>query len=226
MSDLLYAALDFPAVLFGFALLVVVACWLFVLVGGVGIDALDGGEGIGATSSGGGAAGALAVFGLRGTPVAVALSLLVSIAWFLSLVSTVLIDGTLLRAVALPLVLIASWAAVRVLVRPLRRLAAREEGISHRDFVGLMCVVRTGHVSSRFGQAEVTAPDGSTALVQVRTVPAAPADPAPTPPGPTAGSRALIFDYDDEGGFFLVAPYDDGLGPDRGPESDPVPPLR
>jgi hypothetical protein len=51
MSEFLDAALAFPAVLFTFALVVVIACWLLVLVGGMEVDALDGGEGVGSGAS-------------------------------------------------------------------------------------------------------------------------------------------------------------------------------
>jgi hypothetical protein len=201
MSDFLRAALEFPAVLFGATLLVVLGYWLFVLVGGVGADTLDGGGGIGADTPDIGVTGAWAAFGLRGAPVPVAVSVLIAISWFLSLVVTVLLPGTLLRAVALPFVVAGAWGATRLSVRPLRRLTRREEGILHAEFVGRMCVVRTGRVDAGFGQAEVAAPDGATALVQVR------ADAGDTA-GLSAGGSALIFDYDAEGGFFRIAPYD------------------
>ncbi|MCF6523760.1 DUF1449 domain-containing protein [Streptomyces sp. JJ36] len=231
MSEFLRLTLDFPAVLFSSALLVVVIYWLFVLVGGVDVDAPDGGGGIGSAASGRVTAGALAGFGLGGAPVAVAISLLVPIAWFLSLASAVLLPHPLLRLAALPLVLAAAWAATRGLLRPLRRLFRPEEGISHHDFVGLRCVVRTGHVGPGFGQAEVTAPDGSTALVQVRAEAGPPdgtggGDAPAAAPGLTAGRTALIFDYDDTGGFFRIAPWDDGPGPDPGGGPHRNPPLR
>lgn len=201
MGDFLRTALDFPAVLFGSALLVVVGYWLFVLVGGVGADVLDGGEGIGAASPGTTATGAWAVLTLRGAPGPVAVSLLVVIAWFLSLVVTVMVPGTLVRAVALPFVCGAAWGLTRAALRPLARLAPRETGVTHGEFVGRVCVIRTGRVDAGFGQAEVAAPDGATALVQVRADDAFAAELA-------AGDRALIYAYDAEGGFFRVAPYD------------------
>lgn len=201
MGEFLRTALEFPAVLFGSALLVVVGYWLFALVGGVGADTLDGGEGIGAGTPDTGGAGAWAVLRLRGAPVSVAVSLLIAIAWFLSLVVAVVVPGTVFRAVALPFVCIAAWAATRSALRPLARLAQREKGISHAEFVGRVCVIRTGRVDAGFGQAEVAAPDGATALVQVRTDDTLAA-------GLTAGDRALIFEQDAGGGFFRVAPYD------------------
>jgi hypothetical protein len=210
MSDFIRTAMSFPANLFGFGLVVVLLYWLTVLVGAVGIDALDGGEGIGTDPAGTGPAGALAAAGLGGAPVSVTLSLLISISWFASLSGAALVEGAggggLARLLVLPAALLAAWTLTRLLVRPLARLVPRETGTGHRDLVGRVCVVRTGHVSHRFGQAEITADDGSAVLVQVR---ARGEDAA----GLGAGSTALVFDYDPDGGFFHVMPCDPVLDP-------------
>ncbi|UGY91501.1 YqiJ family protein [Streptomyces gobiensis] len=211
MGEFMDAALAFPAVLFTFALVVVIAYWLLVLVGGAGVDALDGGEGVDSSVSpdtgGAGFTGAFAAFGLGGVPVTIVLSLLTAIAWFVSLAGAVLFDNILLRMVLLPVALVAAWSTTWVLVRPLRRLAPVERGISRTDFVGRVCVIRTGRVAPDFGQAEVAAEDGSTAIIQVRT------EDSDVAGSLTSGSSALIFDYDAEGEFFRVAPYDSALDP-------------
>ena len=65
------------------------------------------------------------------------------------------------------------------------------------DFVGSVCVIRTGRVSQTFGQAEVTAADGSSAIIQVRQT------------GTDtfkSGTAALIYEYDADGEFFWVTP--------------------
>ncbi|MGK5500046.1 hypothetical protein [Streptomyces sp. URMC 125] len=204
MSEFMRVAMDFPAVLFGFGLLVVLGYWVAVLVGGVGVDALDGGEGIDAATPGTGAAGVLAAAGLGGAPVPVSLTVFLSIAWFASLSGSVAVEtvgGTLPRLLVLPAALLVAWPVTRLLVLPLRRFARREAGTSHRDLVGRVCTVRTGHVSHRFGQAEITADDGSSALVQVRALGADAA-------GLTAGSTALVYDYDPGDGTFRVMPCD------------------
>lgn len=185
------AALAFPAVFFTFALLVVAAYWLLVLLGGAGVDILDGGEGVDGS------------VGTAGLPVTVTLSLGVLIAWAVSLAGAALTESLPLRAAALALALFAAWAGTRVAVRLARRLLPPERVASRGDFVGRVCVIRTGRVSSDFGQAEVRADDGSTAVVQVRT----------EETGLTAGSSALIFDYDADGEFFRVAPFDAALDP-------------
>lgn len=208
MGALIGTALQFPAVLFGPPLLVVLAYWLFVLVGGAGLDASEGSGGVEAGTSAAGHGWLPAAWGLGGVPVTVAVSVLTAIAWFCALVVTTLVEPVWLRTLALPLVLAVAWAATRLLLRPLGRLAAPETGITHREFVGRTCTVRTGRVSPGFGQAEVAADDGATSLVQVRTDD--PTDAARL----YAGAQALIFDYDAEGGFFRVTPLPPALHPD------------
>jgi hypothetical protein len=72
---------------------------------------------------------------------------------------------------------------------------------SRQDFVGMTCTVRTGRVDARFGQAEVAARDGSTAVVQVRALGAKDEKPL------AAGSTGLLYAYDETGEFFWVAPF-------------------
>lgn len=144
--------------------------------------------------------GVLDRLGLGGVPVTVAVSLLVAIAWFVSLAGTVLTSGAPARGGVFAVALAAAWAGTRTVVRPLSRLFPEDRPVTRGDFVGRVCVIRTGRVTADFGQAEVAAEDGSTATVQVRTT-------AETP-GLTAGRTALIFDYDEEREHFLVAPFD------------------
>lgn len=208
MSDFLETALEFPASLFSFAMLVIVAYWLFALLFGVGVGALDGGEGADAGSEGGDGArsggaftGLLAVLGLGRVPVNIVVSLLIAIAWFVSMAGAELIDSTALRLAVPPVALFAGWLVTWALVRPLRRLMPDEPAASRSDFVGRVCVIRTGRVDTTFGQAEVAAEDGSTAVIQVRAEGMGAAE-------LVAGSSALIFGYDEAGEFFWVAPYD------------------
>ncbi len=83
--------------------------------------------------------------------------------------------------------------------RPLRRLFPTTPEASRHDFVGRECVIRTGRVAIDFGQAEVHAVDGSSAIVQVRQTGADTF---------AAGTRAVIYDYDSAGEFFWVVPAD------------------
>jgi hypothetical protein len=188
MGDFVDAALGFPAVLFTFLLVVVVGYWILVLLGALDIEALD-------FDADGDVLGGV---GLSGVPVAVAGSLLVAIAWFVSLAGTVLVGGVLVLAIlALLVALAVAWFATRLLIRPLRRLFPDTPEASRADFVGSVCVIRTGRVSQTFGQAEVAAADGSSAIVQVRQTGTDTFQ---------AGTSALIYDYDADGEFFWVTP--------------------
>lgn len=205
MGTFLDATLSFPAVVLSFPLLVVIAYWLFAAVTGIVGDVLDGGE-----DTGGGLAGLPAASGLGGVPVTVVLSLVIAVGWLTALTAVVLADAAGLpatadwavRAAGLVAALVIGWYVTRWLVRPLRRLTGTGAPSRRGDFVGRVCVIRTGRVTSDFGQAEVTADDGGSAVVQVR---------GEEGNGLAAGSRALIFDNDVEGEFFRVMPLEGAL---------------
>ncbi|WP_433374078.1 hypothetical protein [Streptosporangium sp. CA-115845] len=200
MGQFVDATLSFPTVLFTFLLLVIIAYWVLVVFGVFGFE----GDGDGSEASG--ATGFLSGLGLGGVPAALVISLLVVVAWFASLVGGTLFTGTPALVAVLVAALVCAWACTRLIVLPLRRLIPKERVPSRADFVGRACVIRTSRVGSDFGQAEVTAPDGSSALVQVRQT------------GDdvfAAGSTALIFAYDPPGEFFWVMPYAAELDPDR-----------
>lgn len=204
MSGFIAAAFGFPTVLFSFLLVVVAGYWLFVLAGVATTDALDPtGDGDGPEGS----TGLLAGLGLGGVPVTVVLSALVTVAWFVSLAGTVLVDaagpvGPLAGLAVLAVAAASAWLVTRALVLALRRLLPKPgPAASRTDFVGRTCVVRTLRVGPDFGQAEVTADDGSTAIVQVRADDRSARELA-------AGSTALIYDFDADGEFFWVTPAD------------------
>lgn len=199
MAGFLHAIAAFPAVLFTAALAVVIGFWLLVLLGAVDHDSFDADVDTGALS-------------LGGVPVSVSASLLITLSWFLSVTGSVLLARTgwpgallhLLGAVLLFASLFSAWRMTRALVRPLAKLFPDEPGPSLHDFVGLTCTIRTGRVDGDFGQAEVAARDGSTAVVQVRQNDGARLE---------LGSTGLLYAYDDIGEFFWVTPYDEALDP-------------
>ncbi|MBT2509384.1 hypothetical protein J7I98_26595 [Streptomyces sp. ISL-98] len=199
MDEFLHATATFPTVLFSAALVVVVGFWLLVLLGAADHDSFDADVDTDALS-------------LDGVPVSVSASLLIALSWFFSFTGSLLLARTdwsdallhLLGVVLLFASLIGSWRLTRALVRPLAKLFPDEPGPSRQDFVGLTCTIRTGRVDADFGQAEVAARDGSTAVVQVRQ----------NDDGLlTLGSTGLLYGYDDTGEFFWVAPFDAALDP-------------
>lgn len=190
MSGFVTAALGFPAVLFSFLLIVVIGYWVLALLGAVEADGF-GPDGAGFLS------------GFSGVPLALSLSLLVAFTWFLSLAGTVLIDrlpqsaairyglgtGVLFAALLL------GTLVTRVIVVPLRQVFSTSAEPTRLDFVGRAGVIRTSSVTDDFGQAEVTAADGSSAIVHVRQAGEG---------NLRAGSRVVLYDYDSEGEFFWV----------------------
>ncbi|MFB6612710.1 hypothetical protein ACFCV9_00555 [Streptomyces sp. NPDC056367] len=196
MGEFVNAALGFPAGMFTVALAVVVVYWLIVLCGFVEHDAWESDAGSSA-------------LGTLGVPLTVSASVLIAVAWFTSLAGTVLSDrlglGGGSALVLLALALLAARAATGLLGRPLRRVFEPDDPPpSRQDFIGQIAVIRTGRVDARFGQAEVAAADGSTALVQVRQTGSDPL---------THGSSGLLYAYDESGEFFWVAPFDAALDP-------------
>ncbi|TLQ47544.1 hypothetical protein [Streptomyces marianii] len=197
MAEFLQAAAGFPTVLFTSALLVVIGFWLLVLTGVADPDSFDADVDTDAA-------------GLGGVPVSVAASLLIAFGWFGSLAGSVLLARAglaglpfhLLRVAVLAASLFLSWWVTRALVRPLAKLFPDEPGPSRQDFIGMTCTIRTGRVDEDFGQAEVVAGDGSTAVVQVRK---SGSDLL------ALGSTGLLYAYDDTGEFFWVAPYGNAL---------------
>ncbi|ANZ42793.1 hypothetical protein BBK82_16405 [Lentzea guizhouensis] len=168
MTEFLAAAVAFPTVLFSVLVLIVLAYWLTVALVGMDFDA----------------------------PVLpVSISLFVVITWFASLVGTVLTPENKLRYVVLAGALLVGALVTRIVLIPVKRWTRPEKPASRNDFVGRAAIVRTARVTEHYGQAEVTADDGGTAVVQVRAAQSTEL---------TAGQTALIFDYDAEGEFFWV----------------------
>ncbi len=196
MGGFVEAVLSFPTVLFTPLLIVVVGYWLVVVAGG----ADPHGDGSGAAEG-----GVLAAVGLGGVPATVVFSVLVAVAWFASLSGAELLAGHAPGLLVLVGAVLVAWLVTVAAAALLRRMLPRGAEPSRHDFVGLTATVRTGRVTRDFGQAEVHAPDGSSALVQVRQ---AGADDL------RSGTTALLYDFDPAGEFFWVVPADVALRPD------------
>ncbi|WP_219519275.1 YqiJ family protein [Nonomuraea ceibae] len=178
MGEFLHVAFSYPMAVFTYPLIVVVGYWIVVVTGLFDTGDHDA-----------------PWLGLGGVPAGVTLSLLIAFSWLLTLIGSQI---TTLPVVPL-LALASGWLGTRALLAPLRRLAPRERQPSRGDFVGQMCVIRTGSATADFGQAEVTAADGSSAVIQVRTT---------GQDRLSRGDSALIFEYDADGEFFWVMPYE------------------
>ncbi|MFJ9555519.1 DUF1449 domain-containing protein [Nocardiopsis sp. NPDC101807] len=227
MGLFLDTALGFPTVLLTPALVVVAGYWLFVAVGAADLDLLDGvdadGDAVGLSAFmgrvglGGTAPKASVEDGGRraGVPVTVALTVLVCVAWFVSMIGgimTTLLDTTstplllALGAVVLLIALVAAWAVTSGLVMSLQRFLPRRTGDSKHELVGRTCVIRIGDADESFGRAEITTAGGASISIPVRTTGG---EVLPL------GSTALIFDHSPEGDVFLVTRFDAALDPGR-----------
>lgn len=216
MSEFFDTVLSFPTVLFTFLLVVVAAYWLLVVLGGADVDLLDADVDVDVDADGepeGALAGLLASLGLHGVPITVSLSVIVVVAWFVSLVGTVLVgdgDGAGIVALLLGVLVVAlvvAWSIARAIAVPLRRVFSAQRPDRRSDFVGKICTIRTAHVTNAYGQAEVRADDGSTATIQVRT--------ETLDDTLVAGTRALVHGYDVDGEHFWVSHVDASLDPNH-----------
>ncbi|GGQ44287.1 DUF1449 family protein [Couchioplanes azureus] len=188
MGGFFEAVLSFPTVVLTPLLVVVIGYWLVVIVGGADPEGDGGGED----------AGFLGFLGLSGVPASVVLSLLIVFAWFVTLAGAELF-GAIPAALVLVAAVVVAWLVTRLSVLLIKRFLPAGTEPSRADFVGLTCIVRTGRVTRTFGQAEVRAPDGSSAIVQVRQA---------GDDELRAGTVALLYDVDPDGEFFWIVPAD------------------
>ena len=160
-------------------------------------------------SDGGGALAAImSALHLRSVPATVVFSLIVTFAWLVSVVcmqlvtrlapalSGVVVSGAVMVGsflLALPLTSLAA--------RPLAKVFAPKHAPAKSDFVGRTCVIRTGSVTEKLGEA--TLHDGGAGLVlRVRVEGGKQL---------ARGEQALIVDYDAERESYLVEPMRDVL---------------
>lgn len=234
MAHFLLVAASFPSVLYTVLLGVVLAYWVFVMVGAASVDLLgDGGHGseLGDVGHGhdvgdghghdvgdapdGAFSGMLAALRLRAVPVTVALSAVILFSWLFCVLAmqaalAALPEGsTLLGAVKVAALVLSPALAIPVAalaVRPLAGLFAPPVGAqTNQELVGKLCTVRTGSVTDRFGEATVEG-GGSELVVRVRVA-----------SGETLGrgDQAVIIGYDDVTHEFTVAPLDDVMNERR-----------
>lgn len=180
-------------------------------VHGGGHGAADGLAG--ADGSAEAAGGFLSALKLRRVPVTVSFSLFSAFSWLFSCL-TMQTAGPALAdlsiptwVLGIPAMLIVSFVALMVTslaVRPLGKLFhTHVAGKSQTDLVGKVCVVSTGRVDDKFGQANLE--DGGAGLIlQVRARPGN---------GIKRGDRVLIIGWDEKLGGFNVEPMKD-LMPD------------
>ena len=223
MSEVLALALSFPGTVYTVLLGVVLVYWLFVVLGAIhlGDGSADGHfDGFGdagdvadvgdsahhADGDGASAVAALLhALHLRSVPVTVVLSLIITFSWLvctiaMQLVSRALPAGaqTLLSWIVLFGSPVLALPLTSFSARPLAKVFAHRKGTSRTDLIGKTCVVRTGTVTSTFGEASLE--DGGAGLVvRIRVDRELPVK---------RGDHMLIVDWDREHESFLVEPLE------------------
>jgi hypothetical protein len=172
----------------------------------------DAGEGSGRHESGEGhghessaLAALLNALHLRSVPVTVILSLIITFSWLVCTIAMQLVSRDMpagSRALLGWLVLVGSPMLALPLTsfsaRPLAKVFVHRRAPSHTDLIGKTCVVRTGTVTSSFGEASLE--DGGAGLVlRVRVDRELPVK---------RGDQMLIVEWDRERESFLVEPLD------------------
>ncbi len=167
-------------------------------------DADDGGHGV--------LGMVMSTLHLRSAPATVIFSLIITFAWLVSVVTMQVVTRTA-PALAGPLlsagVLVASFLLAlpltSIAARPLAKVFAPKHAPVKSDFIGRTCVVRTGSVNTKFGEA--TLHDGGAGLVlRIRIEDGKPLG---------RGEQALIVDYDAEHETYLVEPMRDVMSERR-----------
>jgi hypothetical protein len=171
--------------------------WMLIIVGFLGLDSFDfdmGADadvdvdvdldadvdadvdvGSAADSAGGGltAVGMLRFFNVGHVPLMVVLSVFITSLWAVSVLANYYFNPTLAALISLALLvpnILLSLLVVKIITTPLKYLmkhvnAGIEQSIR---IVGKTCIVRTLHVTSEVGQAEVVG-DSRSLLINVRT---------------------------------------------------------
>lgn len=210
MGLFLSTAFGFPTVLFTPMLIVVLGYWIFVIVGAADTEALDSVDADGDVA---GLSAVLSKAGLGRVPVTVALTMLICVAWFVSMMGSIvtsLIETTsapmlwALGAVVLLIALVAAWAVTSGVVMGLQRFLPKRKGDSKHELVGRTCRIRIGEAREDFGQAEITTAGGAAISIPVRTTGGEVL---------SVGSTALIFAHDAADDHFLVTAFDPALDP-------------
>lgn len=214
MGDFMGAVTGYPTAIYTVLLGVVVIYWVLAVLGmvdiehsGLDVDLHMHTHADGDTSDVGQLASYVVAFGLNGVPFSVAVSLLVLVSWTVSCMGgewlLPLVPTMLLKVVAGTVLLVASAViaipVTAVAIRPLRGLFVSHTAVTNAALVGQLCRVVTGVVNEKDGRAEV-ARRGASLNIRVW---------ATVPNTLKRGSQALIVEYDEVAGRYLIAAHDD-----------------
>jgi hypothetical protein len=187
MAEFLSVALSLPTVLFTVLLGFFLLYALLTVLGAVDLDWLDGAFDFDAN-------GTPDSF-LAGVPVVVVAGVATVFAWLVSFVGMRFLPDTVLVKILVGLGSAFAGALIgsRV-VRPLRPFFTVPDAPRRKAIVGKICTIRSLHVTDGAGTAEI-----GDIVAEVRCF---------RENDLTLGSKAIVFDYDEESGTYHVGPID------------------
>lgn len=169
---------SFPTIIFSIVLLLATLYWCVAALGLIDIDIFDVDADVDVEMNAevGSVAGLLLRFGLNGVPITIIVTLIALCGWTISALTTYyllpLIPTTLLKILVAVVILFAALYTATLLtaffIRPLRPffLAANQQ--QNIQLIGKIGIVRTGTVSSDFGEADL-ADGGAGLIVKIRS---------------------------------------------------------
>ncbi|HET7542449.1 MAG TPA: glycine zipper family protein [Polyangiaceae bacterium] len=172
-----------------------------------GGDGVDGGDGdVDLDGEGSAIAALIHALHLRSVPATVIFSLIITFSWLVCTIAMQVVSrGLPLGSRPLFAWLVLAGSPILALpltsfsARPLAKVFTQRSATSHSDLIGKTCVVRTGTVTSNFGEASLE--DGGAGLVlRVRVDRELPVK---------RGDQMLIVEWDRERESFLVEPLDE-----------------
>lgn len=166
----------------------------------------DGDLDLDAEDSGGALAAVMSALHLRSVPATVVFSFIITFSWLVSVVGMQLLTRAAPGLLGVPLsvgvllgAFVLSLPLTSLAARPLAKVFAPRHAPAKSDFIGRTCVVRTGSVTAKLGEATLN--DGGAGLVlRIRVADGKQLG---------RGEQALIVDYDAERETYLVEPMRD-----------------
>jgi len=215
MELFLYNVSSFPVVVYTFLLFIVVFYWVLAMIGAVDIELFDADVEIGleldtdvdVDAEGlSGVTGFMLKWGLTGIPVTVVVSLLILFSWmicyFVVSIFYPLIPWQGIKPVlGIAVIVVSFMLAIPVtawMIKPFKGIFVTHSAVRKASLIGKECTIKTGSVSSEFGQADLE-DGGAGMLLDVR---------AESTLGLKKGDAVILIAYDEEDGSYTVARAD------------------
>ena len=199
---------SFPVVVFTFILAIVICYWVLALIGAVDIEIFDADIDLDTeidAQSLSGVTGFMLKWGLTGVPVTVVVSILLASSWLVCYVAVSVLFpmlpwGILKTLVGSALLLVSFALSIPItaqFIKPLKGIFISHSAAVKSSFIGRECLVKTGTVNEKFGQAEYE-DGGAGMLFDVR---------AHAADGIKKGDKVIIKDYDEnDGSYWVIKP--------------------